>query len=87
MLSLGEVSFSGVVDVGRRLVEGGSLLLSLYIYKQDLLLRNKMEKAIPNPKLFIFRKLLHQTFRLEEALVSSSMKTTNKGFFKSKRLV
>ena len=27
MLLLGEVSFSGVVDVGRQLVEGGSLLL------------------------------------------------------------
>ena len=31
-----------------------------------------MEKAIPNPTLFIFRKLLHWTFRLEEAFVSSS---------------
>ena len=29
-----------------------------------------MEKAIPNPKLFIFRKLLLWTFRLEEAFVS-----------------
>ena len=45
----------------------------IYIYKQDLFPRNKMEKAIPNPKLFIFRKLLHETFRLEEAFVSSSM--------------
>ena len=32
-----------------------------------------MEKAIPNSKLFIFQKPLHQTFRLEEAFVSSSM--------------
>ena len=27
--------------------------------KQDLFPRNKMEKSIPNPKLFIFQKLLH----------------------------
>ena len=33
MLLLGEVSFSGVVDVERQLVEGGSLLLQSMSFK------------------------------------------------------
>ena len=48
MLSLGEVSLSGVVDVGRRSVEGGSLLLqsmSLKFLARQQLTRGVFGKA------------------------------------------
>ena len=38
----------------------------MYIYKQDLFPRNKMEKAIPNPKLFISENFYTRRFDLKE---------------------
>ena len=54
--------FSGALSYLEKLTPANwfpSYYIYTYIYKQDLFPRNKMEKAIPNPKLFIFRKLLH----------------------------
>ena len=31
----------------------------IYTYETRFIIKNIMEKAIPNPKLFIFRKLLY----------------------------